>query len=250
VFNDHHLAILPLCAFVVSVGCGAADFGDPEDPANQRSAAPVLSSESSAVATPSVPERPAIQSATPAAKPPPARARLAGKLHEGWLLWSTREKTFAAVTSYAEEGNGTGIVGNVGSASSKTQYSTLCEPNDPCPDDEAEVLELIENWLRDRNLEGLALEPAPFSEGALVAAELGSLGGKLVWKTDHLELVRGSKTVPLPKVAAGKEFTPRPYAAAASPDGKFVCVLFELDPGQNYAKGWNLYVEPIVYAIP
>ena len=249
-FNDLRSAVLSFVPFALSVGCGAADFGDPEAPATQRSAEPVLSSQSSATATPSV-ALPNIESATPpAAKPPPARARLAGKLHEGWLLWSTREKTFAAVTSYAEEGNGTGIVGNVGSAGGKTQYSTLCEPSDPCPEEPDEVVALVENWLRDRNLEGLALEPAPFSEASPISAELGSLGGKLIWKTDHLELVRGSKTVALAKVTSGKEFTPRPYAAAASPDGKFVCVLFEFDPGQNYAKGWNLYVEPVVYAIP
>ncbi len=204
-------------------------------------------------------------SATPTSDAPPDKPptpqtskteRLAEKLSEGWIVFDLSTKRFLAVTSFAEEGNGVGIVGVVvPTDEQKSQFFTLCEPEDECLSseegpDEANIAR-IDDWLGDRGLtSALAIEPANFSEDAAPTATLPALAAKLVWKAGQLELTRNKKTSKLTKLVVDKEFTARPFRVAASPDGKHLCVLYELDPGANYSKGFNLHVEAIPYAVP
>lgn len=172
-------------------------------------------------------------------------------------MFEPKGKRFVAVTSFAEEGNGVGIVGVVvpTSAEEKSQFFTLCEPEDDCLSgeegpDEANIAR-IDDWLEDRGLDGaLAIEPADFTDDKAPTATLASLAAKLVWKGGQLEFTRNKKTSKFAKLTVDKEFTPRPFRVVASPDGKNLCVLYELDPGENYAKGFNLHVEAIPYAVP
>ncbi len=196
----------------------------------------------------------------PAEKPPAPQTsrteRLAGKLSEGWIVFDPPTKRFVAVTSFAEEGNGVGIVGVVvPTDETKSQFFTLCEPEDNCVPaseglDEANIAR-IDDWLGERSVDkALAIEPAEFTDEKVPTAALPALAAQLVWRSGQLEFTRNKKTTKLAKLVVDKEFTPRPFRVAASPDAKHLCVLYELDPGANYAKGFNLHVEAITYAVP
>jgi hypothetical protein len=228
--------------------CGAADWDPSELPSGEpaRSAAsssPVAASSASAgEPEPSSPPQPA-----------PKEARLAKKLQDGWVAWAPKAGGFVAVTSYAEEGSGAGVVANFFPlGGEKAQFTTLCEPEDDCLAEDGDAGPRIQSWLEERDLGGaLAIEPTPFVEqSSVLSAKLVAIGGTLTWRGDHLDLVRGGKVTSLAKVPVDKEFKARPYAAVTSTDTKHLFVLYEFDPGENYAKGFNVYVDGAVYALP
>jgi hypothetical protein len=238
-----------LALFLSSLAaCGAADWEASELPSSDpaRSAAPSASVPAPTAST-SEPE--------PTSPPQPAskEARLAKKLQDGWIAWAPKASGFVAVTSYAEEGSGAGVIANffpIGGE--KAQFTTLCEPEDDCLAEDGDAGPRIQSWLEERELgAALAIEPTPFVEQSnVLSAKLVSIGGTLTWRGDHLDLVRGGKVTSLAKVVVDKEFKARPYATVTSTDSQHLFVLYEFDPGENYAKGFNVYVDGAVYPVP
>lgn len=242
---------------LLAAGCGGAGYAWDEDPIPEKKPTAAVFVEPPA--STAAPSAIALGSTTPAPPEAPARTkteRLAEKLALGWIVFDAPTSRFVAVTSFAEEGNGVGIVGVVlPTSGDKPQFFTLCEPEEECisgEEPDAENVERIDEWLSGREMErAMAIEPVEFTQDKPpITATLPSLAATLVWKTDHLELTRNKKTAKLAKLEIDKEFTARPFRAAASPDGKHLCVLFEMDPGQNYVKGFNLHVEAATYAVP
>lgn len=190
--------------------------------------------------------------------PDPAREkakleRLAERLLSGGIGYSGGRSAFVVVTTYTEEGNGTGILGSI--ASEKNDYdgeSTLCEPTEDCSATSETLLAKTIAWLDKEKLGGtVLLEAAEFKPvGGFPVAELGAIGGKLVFKKDHLDVIRGTKTASLSKIEFGKEHKPTPVQAAASPDGSLVVTLYSMDPGANYGKGFNQFVDVNVQRVP
>lgn len=225
--------------------CGAAEWDASDLPsAERRAAAPSASSPAPSASAPE-----------PTTPPQPAskEARLAKKLQDGWIAWAPRVGGFVAITSYAEEGTGAGVIANffpVGG--DKALFTTLCEPEDDCLAEDGDAGPRIEAWLEERELgAALAIEPTPFVEqSSILSAKVVAIGGTLTWRGDHLDLVRGGKVTSLAKVPVDKEFKARPYATVTSTDAQHLFVLYEFDPGDNYAKGFNVYVDGAVYALP
>lgn len=239
------------------LGCGPVEpASSPEEGDEPPVGPPPPSASASASAAPPV------ASAEPAAADPAAsaraeaEARVVSRLLSGWVVAlpakADAPRAFALVTSFAEEGSGMGTVGSVVSVGREDDEVTLCEPAGDCDGDEEAVRAAVASWVHDLDLSrGLALEPVEFaSAGGVIGATVGALGGKLVWRRDHLDLVRGPKTASLPKLAVDKEFTARPYRVVATPDGADLVVLYELDPGAHYAEGFNLYVDAKAYKTP
>lgn len=182
--------------------------------------------------------------------------KIAQRLLDGQIGWSAEQRAFVVVTAFSEEGNGTGTTGEIlfdpDAKDRKNQEEALCDPGAACDGDEQELMIRTSDWLLDNKLDRVVLvEPVAFSSGPVSSAELGAIGGKLTWVKDHLDLAR-PKQAPksLPKFTSDPEWTAKPIAASASPDGQLLVVLFDMDPGKNYATGFNAFVEARVYKTP
>lgn len=236
---------------LLALACGPAEPA--EIPDAEEPPAPLPSA--SAAAAPEI-----APSATPApeaaAEDEAARAadRLTDRLLQGWAVLTPVEggRAFAVVTSFAEEGTGIGTVGTIVRVGADDDEVTLCEPASECEGDDAAIRAAVRAWVLDAGLtRGLALEPVEFgTDKGLTAATVGAIGGKLVWRKDHLDVARGFKSASLPKLSVEKELTPRPFRAVASPDGADLLVLYEMDPGAHYKEGFNLYVDAKAYKTP
>src|SRR5688572_9171275 len=69
------------------------------------------------------------------------RQRLAERLLSGGVGWHHERKVFIVVTTFSQEGTGTGVIATV--ASEKDAYETqdtLCEPDAGCDGDSAKLL--------------------------------------------------------------------------------------------------------------
>lgn len=245
------VAPLLVAASIAATGCGSMDlqYEEPTQappPANAKPAA------EPAAETTAEPE--ASAEAEPSDEVADAkRERLAEKLLAGSIGWNAQRKVFLIVSTYTEEGSGTGVIATV--ASEKDAYesqATLCEVGAGCESDSELLLSKASAWLKKEKLDkAIALEAVEFKPIAgFPTAHIGSLGGKLVFRKDHFDVVRGFKAQPLPKLEFAKEFTPTASQAAATPDGSLAVALFYMDPGANYAKGFNMHVDIKVFSVP
>jgi len=173
--------------------------------------------------------------------------RTAERLLSGWVGWDPTRTAFVVVTSFSQEGTGQGVIAAV--VTEEVDYDgqdVLCDPG-ACDASSPALVTPTMSWLKKEKLESIVVfEPVVFGPGG--AAVLP--GGKLVWKKDHVDSVRGFKITSLPKLEVGKEFSATPAQAAQSPDGAFALVLFRMDPGENYKDGFNPHVEPRMYRTP
>jgi len=236
---------------VWGLGCGSADLQYDEPRAT---AAPVAAT-ASAEADDDAPEDAAASAPAPdkqqgedaSAK----RSRLAERLLDGWVAWHPERKVFAVVSSYTEQGKGAGVIATLSSESDDyAEQATICAPGAAC--DSAALVASTRAWLEQEKLDGaLALELSDFKPAlGFPTADIGALGGKLVWKKDHFDLIRGLKVSSLAKVELAPEFKPTVAQATATPDGALIIALFQMDPGQNAAKGFNAHVDIKVLRAP
>lgn len=243
----------PRVAIVVALFASACGPSEPAEIPDAEETPPVASA--SAAPAPEVAPS-AAPSAPPAASEDDTRAtdRLADRLMQGWAVLAPFEggRAFAVVTSFAEEGSGIGTVGTIVRVGAEDDEVTLCEPASECEGDDEAIRAAVRAWAIERGLtKGLALEPVEFAaDKGLTAATIGAIGGKLVWRKDHVDVVRGFKSVSLPKLSVEKELLPRPFRAVASPDGADLLVMYEMDPGTHYKEGFNLYVDAKAYKTP
>ncbi|MBL8742930.1 MAG: hypothetical protein JNK04_17595, partial [Myxococcales bacterium] len=183
--------------------------------------------------------------------------RVAARLLDGKVGWLPSKKAFLVLTAFSEEGTGTGTTAELlverpdPNAPNEDGETSLCEPGAACDGDPDELLRAATDWVLDTGADSaVILEPVSFSAAA-PSADIGAIGGKLVWARDHLDVVRPKKApASLPKLQVEKEWTIKPIAAAPSPAGDLVLVLFDMDPGKKYSEGFNAFVETRLYKVP
>lgn len=233
-------------------GCASMELSYDEPAARPRStSSPTteISVEEAGVEDAATDERPSASSEEDRGK----RERLAAKLLSGAIGWHNERKVFVVVSTFTQEGTGSGVIATVASeADAYEDQVTLCDPEAGCDADSAQLLASTTQWLGEAKLDGaLALETSSFKPIAgFPTAQVGALGGKLVWKRDHFVIVRGYKPTPLPKLEFAPEFKPTLAEASATPDGSLAIALFRMDPGANYAKGFNEHVDIKVFRVP
>ncbi|MBK6519720.1 MAG: hypothetical protein IPM79_35220 [Polyangiaceae bacterium] len=235
-----------------SLACASAEMTYDEPAVSPPSTAPTPSAEP-ATDEPDGAEPPSATATKKGEDPALKRSRLAEKLLAGWAAWHGERKVFAVVSTYTEQGKGAGVIGTISSeADAYESQATLCAPGAPCNSDNAALVASTSAWLGKEKLDGaLALELSDFKPAlGFATADVGALGGKLVWKKDHFDLVRGLKAESLPKLDFAPEFKPNVAQATATPDGALVLALFQMDPGQNAAKGFNAHVDIKVLRVP
>jgi hypothetical protein len=184
--------------------------------------------------------------------------RVAARLLDGKVAWLPAKKAFLVITAFSEEGTGVGTTAELlveradPNAANEDGETSLCEPGAACDGDPDELLRAATDWVLDAGADSaVILEPVPFGDKGVPSVELGAIGGKLTWTKDHLDVVRPKKApVALPKLLVDKEWTIKPVAAAPSPSGDLVLVLFDMDPGAKYTQGFNAFVETRVYKVP
>lgn len=184
--------------------------------------------------------------------------RVAARLLDGKVAWLQSKKAFLVITAFSEEGTGVGTTAELlieradPNAANEDGETSLCEPGAACDGDPDELLRAATDWVLDSGAEdAVILEPVPFGEKGVPSVEIGAIGGRLTWTKDHLDVVRPKKApAPLPKLVVDKEWTIKPVAAAPSPSGELVVVMFDMDPGAKYTEGFNAFVETRVYKVP
>jgi hypothetical protein len=184
--------------------------------------------------------------------------RVAARLLDGKVAWAPAKKAFLVITAFSEEGTGTGTTAEIlversdPNAANEDGETALCEPGAPCDGDADELLRAATDWVLDAGADtAVILEPVSFPEKGPASIDMGAIGGKLVWTRDHLDVVRSKKApTSLPKISVDKGWTIKPIAAAPSPSGELVLVLFDMDPGAKYTQGFNAFVETRVYKVP
>lgn len=184
--------------------------------------------------------------------------RVAARLLDGKVAWLPAKKAFLVITAFSEEGTGVGTTAELlieradPNAANEDGETSLCEPGAACDGDPDELLRAATDWVLDTDADNaVILEPVAFNDKGVPSVEMGAIGGRLTWTRDHLDVVRPKKApVALPKIAVDKEWTIKPVAAAPSPSGELVVVMFDMDPGARYAQGFNAFVETRVYRVP
>ncbi len=184
--------------------------------------------------------------------------RVAARLLDGKVAWLPAKKAFLVITAFSEEGTGVGTTAELlteradPNAANEDGETSLCEPGAACDGDPDELLRAATDWVLDTGADSaVILEPVAFSDKGVPSVEVGAIGGRLTWTRDHLDIVRPKKPpVSLPKLSVDKEWTTKPVAAAPSPSGELVLVMFDMDPGAKYAQGFNAFVETRVYKVP
>jgi len=184
--------------------------------------------------------------------------RVAARLLDGKVGWLVGKKAFLVITAFSEEGTGVGTTAEIlieradPNAANEDGETSLCEPGAACDGDPDELLRAATDWVLDTGADSaVILEPVPFGDKGPPSVDIGAIGGKLTWSKDHLDVVRPKKApAALPKLVVDKEWTIKPVAAAPSPSGDLVLVLFDMDPGAKYNQGFNAFVETRAYKVP
>lgn len=240
------LGALVMC---VGVACGSVDtpYEEPigearsrasADGANQEPVDPEASPSASASGRPAANEK---------------TQRIAEKLLAGGVGWIPERKAFAVITTFTQEGTGTGVLASVATETDNYQNEKiLCPPEQDCSQDSNKLLAEAKSWIDKEGLgNALMLELTDLKpSGGQPAADIGGIGGRLVWKRDHFEVVRGTKSTSMAKAEFAKEFVATPAQVTASPDGTLLIALFQMDPGGNYGKGFNQHVDVKVFKVP
>lgn len=232
-----------------AVACGSVDtpYEEPIGEARSRASAEGASTEPGQVeASPS-----ASASGGPAANE--KTQRIAEKLLAGGVGWIPERKAFVVITTFTQEGTGTGVLASVATETDNYQNEKiLCPPELDCSQDSNKLLAEAKSWIDAEKLgNALMLELTDLKpSGGQPAADIGGIGGRLVWKRDHFDVVRGTKSTSMPKAEFPKEFVATPAQVTASPDGTLLIALFQMDPGGNYGKGFNQHVDVKVFKVP
>lgn len=230
------------------VGCGSVDtpYEEPIGEARSRASADgtqVDPAEAEAAASASA-SAPAANEKT---------QRIAEKLLAGGIGWIPERKAFAVITTFTQEGTGTGVLASVATEADNYQNEKiLCAPELDCAQDANKLMAEAQSWIDKEGLgNALVLEVTDLKpSGGQPAADVGAIGGRLLWKRDHFDVVRGTKSTSMAKAEFAKEFVATPAQVTASPDGSLLIALFQMDPGANYGKGFNQHVDVKVFKVP
>jgi hypothetical protein len=183
-----------------------------------------------------------------------ARRLAQGVLQEyGPPAYSPSTGTFIYVLSHTEEGNGTGLTFFMARAGEEKPFETLpiCKAGE-CAYDFAPWFEdftpKVVERVKGKGYVLLTSTRWPEHKGQMT---LASPPLTLRWQRDRLVATRAGKPpVTLPPVKFAPQHKATPSAVAVVPDGTWIVVEIDFDPGSHYAQGFNNYSEVHTYRLP
>jgi hypothetical protein len=183
-----------------------------------------------------------------------ARRLAQGVLQDnGPPAYSPSTSTFVYVMSHTEEGNGIGLTFFMARAGDEKPFETLpiCKAGE-CAYDSAPWFEAFTPKVVER-VKGkgyVLLTPVRWPEHQSQMT-LPSPALTLRWQRDRLVVTRpGKPAVTFPPVKFAPQHKAIPAAVAVVPDGTWLAVEIDFDPGKHYGEGFNSYGEVHTYRLP
>jgi hypothetical protein len=232
-----------------------ADRADAPVPPEAASISPTPALDAGADASPPRGAGPPVSAANAPEEVDPRRLARALLRGDASLAYSPSTNTFVYLLSHTEEGNGTGLTFHVARAGEERPFEAIpvCEAYACASGKERELriqaaLPKVMDRVRGKGF--AMLGPVRWPEGKL-RMTLASPALALRWQRDHLVATRpGEGPVTFPPIKFAPQHKATPSAVAVVPDGTWIAVEIDFDPGSHYGEGFNVYSEVHTYRLP